>query len=189
MSTPNAPPTLGLLMLATRFPRPLGDIGHPQTFDFCVRRRVVPRATPRQVVQGLSQPAGQALLQPFIDAGLALVDQGCQAISTRCGFLALWQAELSTALPVPVWTFSLLQLAHTGPLAPEAASLPVDRRCGVITIDAASLTPAHLRAVGADPATPVEGISAGSTLHRSLLQDLPWLDMADAQAQVLAAGC
>jgi hypothetical protein len=80
-------------------------------------------------------------------------------------------------LPVPVWTSSLLQLASADP-----------RRCGVITIEAASLTPAHLRAVGADPATPVEGITPDSALHRTLLQDLPELDMADAQAQVLAAG-
>lgn len=176
MTTP--PPTLGLLMLQTRFPRPPGDIGHPQTFGFAVRRRVVPAATPQQVVGGLGQPAGQALLQPFVQAGLALVDEGCQALSTSCGFLALWQAELAAALPVPVWTSSLLQLA-------EAAR--AGQRCGVVTIDSAALTTAHLRAVGADPATPVEGITPGSALHRTLLQDLPTLDMADAQAQVLAA--
>jgi Asp/Glu/hydantoin racemase len=41
--------------------------------------------------------------------------------------------------------------------------------------------------VGADPATPVEGITPGSPLHRTLLQDLPALDEADAQLQVLAA--
>jgi len=34
-------PTLGLLMLQTRFPRPAGDVGHPQTFGFAVRRQVV----------------------------------------------------------------------------------------------------------------------------------------------------
>jgi len=42
-------------------------------------------------------------------------------------------------------------------------------------------------AVGADPATPVEGITPGSALHRTLLHDLPALDQDDAQAQVLAA--
>ena len=104
--------------------------------------------------------------------------EGCGAIATSCGFLALWQRELQAALPVPVWTSSLLQLA-------EAAR--AGRRCGVITIEAASLSPAHLAAVGADPATPVEGIAPGSALHRTLMNDLPALDAADAQAQVLAA--
>jgi hypothetical protein len=165
-------PTLGLLMLQTRFPRPPGDVGHPRTFTFPVRQRVVQGATPERVVRG----GDRADLQPFIDAARALVDEGCAAIGTSCGFLARWQRELQAALPVPVWTSSLLQLAERA-----------DRRCGVITIDAAALTPAHLMAVGADPATPVEGITPGCALHRTLLQDLPQLDEADACAQVLAA--
>ena len=91
---------------------------------------------------------------------------------------------MQAAVPLPVWASSLLQLAeHPG------------LRCGVITIEAASLThslthsltTAHLQAVGADPATPVEGITPVSALHRTLLQDLTELDEADAQAQVLAA--
>lgn len=160
-------------MLQTRFPRPLGDIGHAQTFVFPVLRRVVAGATPELVVRGREVAAAQ----PFVEAARQLVAEGCTAITTSCGFLALWQRELQAALaPVPVWTSSLLQLAE----------LP-GRRCGVITIEAASLTPAHLLAVGANPATPVEGITPGSALHRTLLQDLPELDTADAQAQVLAA--
>ena len=172
ITTRNAMPTLGLLMLHTRFPRPPGDIGHPETFVFAVRRRVVQGATPDRVVRG--QDA--ALVAPFVEAAQALVAEGCDAIGTSCGFLARWQRELQAALPVPVWSSSLMQLAERR-----------DRRCGVITIDAASLTPAHLEAVGADPATPVEGITPGSSLHRTLLQDLTELDEADAQRQVLAA--
>ena len=160
-------------MLQTQFPRPLGDIGHPGSLPFPVRYRVVQGAFPAAVVRGQNV----ALLQPFIEAGLALVAEGATAITTSCGFLARWQQELQAALPVPVWTSALLQLAD----------VPA-RRCGVITIEAASLTPAHFLAVGADLATPVEGITPGSALQRSLLLDLPELDQVDAQAQVLAAG-
>lgn len=167
-------PTLGLLMLQTRFPRPLGDIGHPQTFAFEVRRRVVDGASPDRVVRG----GDVAVLQAFIAAAHELVAQGCDAIGTSCGFLAQWQGAMQSALPVPVWTSSLLQLSQE-----QAAG----RRCGVITIEAASLSAGHLQAVGAHPATPIEGITPGSPLHRTLLQDLPTLDAADAQAQVLAA--
>jgi len=167
-------PTLGLLMLQTRFPRPLGDIGHPETFSFDVRRRVVHGATPQRVVRS-GDPAG---LRPFIDAAEPLVAEGCTAIATSCGFLARWQRELQAALPVPVWSSALLQLAEQ-----QARG----RRCGVITLDAASLGAAHFAGVGADPATPVEGITPGSALHRTLLQDLAALDEADAQMQVLAA--
>lgn len=167
------PPTLGLLMLDTQFPRVPGDIGHPATFPFPVRMRTVRGAAPAAVVRG-SDRAG---LDAFIGAGTALAREGVQAIATSCGFLARWQRELSAALPVPVWSSSLLALAD------ELRG----RRCGVITIEAASLTRVHFEAVGADPATPVEGITPGSALHRSLLDDLPTLDEADARAQVLAA--
>jgi Asp/Glu/hydantoin racemase len=165
---------LGLLMLQTRFPRPLGDIGHPRTFGFPVRRRIVGGATPARVVRS-DDPA---LLQPFVDAALELVAQGCQAIATSCGFLARWQRDLQAAVPVPLWSSALLQLADA-----QAQG----RRCGVLTIDAASLGATHFEGVGADPATPVEGVTPGSALHRTLLQDLPTLDEADAQGQVLAA--
>jgi Asp/Glu/hydantoin racemase len=131
-------------------------------------------ATPVRVVRA----SDAALLQPFIDAAQALCAEGCAAIATSCGFLACWQRELQAAVPVPVWSSALLQLAEA-----QAQG----RRCGVITIEAASLGPAHFEGVGADPATPVEGITPGSALHRTLLQDLPTLDEVEAQAQVLAA--
>ena len=82
-------------------------------------------------------------------------------------------------------------LTWTGPQGAWTVTVPagvsITVAVGVITIEAASLGRPHLDAVGADPATPVEGISPGSALHRTLLEDLPTLDRADAQAQVLAA--
>jgi Asp/Glu/hydantoin racemase len=173
---------LGILMLRTRFPRLPGDIGHASTFGFEVRRHVVEGASPARVVRGCAgEPdrvrADEALLRSFIDAGQQLVGDGARALGTSCGFLARWQRELQAALPVPVWSSALLKLAE----------LP-GVRCGVITIEAASLTAAHFEAVGADPKTPVEGIEPGSPLHASLMQDLPTLDADDACRQVIAAG-
>jgi hypothetical protein len=164
---------LGVLMLQTRFPRPPGDIGHPASFGFPVRYRVVPGAYPAAVVRGQDP----ALLAPFIAAGAELVHEGARALTTSCGFLARWQHELQAALPVPVWSSSLLHLAQLQGL-----------RCGVITIEAAALTPDHFTAVDADPSTPVEGITPGSALHTTLLEDRSTLDEADAERQVVAAG-
>ena len=167
-------PVLGLLMLDTRFERVVGDVGHPATFGFAVRRQVVRGAAPGRIVREADPQA----LAAFVDAGQELVREGVSAIATSCGFLARWQRELQAALPVPVWTSSLLALTE------ELRG----QRCGVITIEAASLTREHFEGVGADPATPVEGISPGSALHRTLLDDLPMLDETDARVQVLAAG-
>jgi hypothetical protein len=166
---------LGLLMLQTRFPRPPGDIGHPASFAFPVRRRIVQGAAPQRVVRGPADD--EALLQAFVAAGRQLAGEGALALSTSCGFLARWQRQLQQALPVPVWSSALLKLPELAPL-----------RSGVITIEADSLTPTHFEAVGADPGTPVEGIAPGSPLHRTLLEDRFELDEADAREQVLAAG-
>jgi Asp/Glu/hydantoin racemase len=165
-------PFLGILMLDTRFPRPPGDIGHPASFTMPVRWRRVPRATPQRVVR----EDAQGLLDPFIAAARALVDEGAAAIATGCGFLVLHQQALQAALPVPVWSSALLHL-------PALAG----RRPGVITADAHALGMAHLRAAGASADTPIEGLAPGCAFQRTLLQDLLTLDEADACAQVLAA--
>ena len=162
--------TLGVLMLDTRFPRVVGDIGNPATFDFPVLYRAVRGASPQRVVR----ERDPALLQPFIDAGRALVDEGATAITTSCGFLVLFQRELQAALPVPVWTSSLLLLAGL-------------RDAGVVTVDAASLTADHLRAAGALADTPVEGLAAGCAFQRSLLNDEAALDTGNARAETVSA--
>ena len=56
-------------MLDTRFPRGVGDIGNPATFDFPVRYKTAHGASPQRVVR----ERDPALLRPFIDAGRVLV--------------------------------------------------------------------------------------------------------------------
>src|SRR5262245_47489512 len=135
------PPPLGILMLETRFPRLPGDVGNPASWTFPVRHRVVRDASPERVVRGRAE----GLVDAFIAAGCALAAEGAGALITTCGFLALHQRELAHALPVPFASSSLMQL----PMLER--TLPCGKRAGVITIDAASLTKAHLAAVGADP--------------------------------------
>lgn len=137
-----------------------------------VRHRVVQGATPVRVVQ----QGDPALIAPFIEAGRAMVADGARALTTSCGFLARWQAELQAALPVPVWTSALLWL-------PELAA----RRPGVVTVDGSALDAAVLRAAGAGPDTPVQGIRPNSAFARTLLEDRPTLDPVDAEQQVVDA--
>ncbi len=163
-------PFLGVLMLDTRFPRPVGDAGNPASYTMPVRLARVQGATAQRVVrQGDAQ-----LLPAFIAAARMLLSQGAQAITASCGFLIQHQAALQAAVGVPVWTSSLIKL-------PELA------RPGVITVDAASLSPAHLRAAGAAATIPVAGLARGCSLQRTLLEDLLTLDAVQAQADVLAA--
>jgi hypothetical protein len=161
---------LGVLMLDTRFPRVVGDVGNAKSFAMPVRHSVVHGATARRVVRD----GDPALLQPFIEAALQLVDDGAAAITTSCGFLVKFQSALQAALPVSVWTSSLL-------------ALPMLEWPGVVTVDASSLGAAHLAAAGAAPDTPIAGLAPGCHLQRTLLEDLGTLDLAQAEADAVAA--
>lgn len=164
---------LGVIVLDTHFPRPPGDIGCPATWaraGIPARLHVVAGASARRVVQDQDP----ALLGPFIDAARALATEGARLITTSCGFLAAWQAELQAAVPVPVIASSLLQ----------CADLPVP---GIVTFDAASLHPALLRQAGVPDGTPVEGLAPGCELQSRILADDTVLDLAQAQQDVVSA--
>ena len=177
MTDATAPPVLGILMLDTHFPRLPGDIGHPATFPFPVVLRRVPGAdAPRAVGD-----RGAGLLPAFIAEGRTLVAERAAGIATSCGFLSLFQQPLAEALGVPVAASPLMQVAQVQRL------LPPGRRTGVLTISPADLTPDHLAAAGADPATPVGGTPPDSTFVRTILGDLPQLDPDATRADLIAA--
>lgn len=129
---------IGILMLDTFFPRIVGDIGNALTFPFPVNYKIVRTALPTRVVLE-NDPT---LLPLFIDAAKELVAEGAKAITTSCGFLAFFQQELAVALPVPVFTSSLLQV----PLA-ERLIRP-DQRVVIVTANRKTLSPRHLAGAG-----------------------------------------
>lgn len=152
-------PTIGVLKLDTAFERFIGDIGNPGTLPYPVLLETVSGATAAKV----TTLEGDELLAPFIDAGHRLIGRGADAITTTCGFLALYQRELAAALPVPVATSSLLQVTFVRSVLPEG------KRPGVLTFNAKSLGRKHLTAVGAPPDTPIVGLDPGSAMFLDIL--------------------
>jgi Asp/Glu/hydantoin racemase len=171
--------SVGILMLASRFPRIPGDTGNAQTWPFPVLYKVVRGASPDKVVR----KGAEGLLPAFIDAARDLVRDGADGITTTCGFLTLMQDELQAAVPVPVATSSLMQI----PLVERL--LPKGKRVGVLTISAATLTPAHFKAVGVNSDVPVVGTDeAGTEFTRVILGDEMDYDLDAARRDLLAAG-
>ena len=168
---------VGILMLEARFPRILGDMGNARTWPFPVRYRVVRGASPDLVVRR----GAPGLLEPFIAAGRELAEEGCRLVTTNCGFLSLFQAELAAALPCPVATSSLMQAMMI------EATLPPGRRVGALTISAATLTPAHLAAAGCPPDMPVWGVAEGCEFQRVILGNEERVDVAQAEADMVSA--
>ncbi|MEM7211504.1 MAG: aspartate/glutamate racemase family protein [Pseudomonadota bacterium] len=162
---------IGILMLEAQFPRIPGDMGNAETWPFPVLYRVVRGASPDLVVR----QGAEGMLTPFIDAAQELIRQGAEAITTNCGFLALFQAELSAALKVPVMTSALMQVSMA------QALLPPGRRVGVITISAESLTKAHLEGAGCPADTPVIGTNPNGEFARAILDNRLEMDVDAAR--------
>ena len=169
---------LGILMLETRFPRILGDMGNALTWPFPVLFKMVVGASPQRVVI----ERAEGLLEPFLAGAEELVRMGADGIATNCGFLSLFQSELAARCEVPVASSSLMQAPFIERL------LPPGQRVGIITVSGESLTAEHLAAAGVAADTPVIGTEGGEELTRVLLHDEMRLDVEAAERDVLRAG-
>jgi hypothetical protein len=158
---------IGILMLDTKFPRLLGDIGHTKTWDFPVHMRVVRGASASQVVE--HDP--RLLMPEFIKAGHQLISQGCSGLTTSCGFLGLMQTELKDALGVPFASSPLMQLPMI------EAMLPAGQEAGVLTISEENLTPEHLAACGARTDTAIAGLPRNGVFAEMIFNDKNDIDI------------
>ena len=163
--------SVGILMLEAQFPRIPGDVGNALTWDFPVHYKVVKRASPDLVVR----QGAKGLLPAFIEAGQELVDMGADGITTNCGFLSVFQNELSSALQVPVAASSLQQVALVNAL------LPPGKVCGLLTISGSTLTDAHLTAAKVPLTTPIGTTEGLREFTRAILNNEPELDVAAAE--------
>jgi len=151
--------SVGILMLDAQFPRIPGDMGNALTWPFPVHYKIVRDASPERVVR----QRAEGLLDAFITAARELVSDGVDGITTNCGFLSLFQAEISAALDVPVATSSLMQVPMVEKL------LPPGKRAGILTISGSTLTEEHLAAAGIATDTPIGTTEGGREFTRVIL--------------------
>ena len=163
--------SVGILMLEAQFPRIPGDMGNALSWECPVQYRVVRNASPDLVVRR----GAPGLLPLFIEAARDLVASGVDGITTNCGFLSLFQADLAAAVEVPVAASSLMQVAMVNAL------LPPGTRCGVLTISASTLTEAHLHAAKVPEGTPIGTTEGGREFTRAILGNEPMLDVDAAR--------
>jgi len=159
---------IGILMLETKFPRIPGEIGNATTWDFPVLYKIVQKATPDAVVR----KGAPGLLEPFIKGAQELEKEGVRAITTNCGFLTLFQKEMASAVNIPVFTSSLMQVPLVSMMIKQS------QKVGIITIHSKSLTQKHLSCVGADEIPHViYGTEGEEEFSRVILDDEMELDV------------
>lgn len=168
---------LGILMLDTRFPRGPGDIGNAASYDFPVVLKTVSGATVDRVVK----TGDPTLLKPFLEAAQELEAQGVCAITTSCGFLAPFQAEVTDALSIPVFLSSLMQI----PLV----YMMTRQRVGVITANRDNLTDPYFRAAGVPAELPLAiiGLETQPAFRSWIMEDGDHIDRDAVQQEVLEA--
>lgn len=168
--------SIGILMLDTKFPRIPGDIGNALTFPFPVRYRKVSGATAARVVK----EADPSLIAPFIDAAKELEQEGVCAITTSCGFLAIFHQHLAQAVDIPVFSSSLLQL----PLV--AAMIGSDKKIGILTASKPHLTPLHFKGVGAEGINKViYGMEEQEEFTQVFIEGKEEMDVAKVEEEIV----
>ncbi len=171
--------SLGILLLDARFPRIPGELGNATTFSYPVLMEVVRNATPRRVVDG-----DASLLDTFVTATRDLEKRGVQAITTTCGFLAVFQKEMAAAVRIPVITSALIQVPMVQSMVGRG------RKVGILTADASCLTEAHFEGVGwnsRDVAVAVQGMEGYPSFTGSIPNNGLTLDFEAVTAEVLDA--
>lgn len=169
--------SIGILMVDSRFTRFVGDIGNAQTWPFPVQYSIVRGATPAEMIN----LENAQVLEPMIEAAEQLVADGVDAISTTCGFLGLYQQQLSDHLDVPVATSALLQV----PIVERLIS--TQKRVGILTYSRPALSTTHLDAVGVAADTPIEGLPEDSEFFQWIMQGRTDVAFETLRADVVAA--
>ncbi|MGD9974491.1 MAG: aspartate/glutamate racemase family protein [Desulfatirhabdiaceae bacterium] len=170
--------SIGILILDAAYPCVPGNVGNASTFDFPVRYKVVKNAS----IDRLLNQRDPALLIPFIDAGKELQAEGVRAVTGACGFMALFQKQVSDALDIPVFLSSLLQVPFIHRI------LSKNQKIGIISADSSALTSEHFSSVGITPDIPVvlAGMEDQTEFREAVLLEKGTLDSAKIEQEAVA---
>ena len=170
--------SIGVLSLESYFPKPPGHIKNPSSLPFTTTYEILHGIT---VPELLNNPSPD-MLEPILAAARRLEAQGVRAITGSCGFLAMFQKEITEAVSIPVFVSSLLQV----PLAYQMTRAPV----GVLTASAPSLTEKHIAGAGCEGIPiAVQGLENTEEFAAVILRnERDGMDLTKVRQEVLAAG-
>ncbi len=128
---------VGILLLNLIETHVPGDTAHTATYGYPVLFKVVTEATVDRVTHG-----SRAVEAALVAAAQELEKAGVQAISTNCGFMIHYQEAVRSAVRIPVFLSSLLQLPMI------ARCIRPEQRIGIITAFKGRLTSEVLKISG-----------------------------------------
>ena len=114
-----------------------GNVANYSTYPFPVHYKLVPGCTGQRLLKG-----DPSLEKDIIEAALQLQSEGAKVISSACGFFGYFQAQMASALDIPVYLSSLVQLNMI------AVGLKSGQKTGVLTAYENGLTDSLLNSCG-----------------------------------------
>lgn len=126
---------LGIIILDDVYPGFPGDVRNASAHPFPIQYEIAEGVDIKQLVRGEDK---EALLDPVLAAARKLERMGCRAIAAECGYFAWFQKEIASAVRVPVFASSLLQV----PLA--QAIVGPDSIVGILVAEGDRLQDRHL---------------------------------------------
>jgi hypothetical protein len=139
---------LGILMLDMKAPLIPGNVGNANSYDFPVRFKVL-ESMPSDWWCDEQGPDDQRF-EIFLKAAKELEAEGVKAITTGCGFFAIYQKKAAPHLRVPLFASPLLMVPMVSRMLGE------NPRVGIISAGGAHLTRGDFLAnVGIDPSIPI----------------------------------
>lgn len=148
--------SIGIVVLDCNYPYLPGNVANATTYDFPVRYSVVHGATNDRLIYQRDAD----LLQPFIHAAKQLEAEGVKAITSGCGFMALFQKEIAASVSIPVFLSSLLQVPFIHQIT--------GKRVGIISANSTNLKADHLANTGVSEHVPLA--IAGMENNRAFTQ-------------------
>jgi len=167
---------IGIIMLKTKFPRLLGDIGNPDTFKQKPIYVEVDIATVSAVVR--KSGVTSQVLDAMILAAQELESRGARVIGTSCGFLSLVQQDIQQTVSVPVVSSSLLLIPMI------RAVFGKDVEIGILTFDSAELSESHFLGEY-DSNISIFDLNPNGELYQTIKEDRTVMDEHLAKLDVL----
>lgn len=132
---------VGVLMLDMEAPLIPGNVGNAMSYEFPVRYKVM-KGLPADWWCDEIGP-DETRCQMFIQAAKELEAEGCKAITSGCGFFAVYQKRVAAEVNIPVFLSPLL-------MVPMLSMMMGKRRVGILSAGGRHLKGDFLKTVGID---------------------------------------
>ena len=168
---------IGIIINERKDPLPPGNVNNATSFPFPVRYKLVKGSN----FQRLAREVDPTLVDSLIHAAKELEEDGVRAISGGCGYFINFQKELASAVNIPVFMSSLLQV----PLIHR--SLKQGQKVGIICADSTCLTKEPLEKAGIDDSISIAvgGMQDQLEFRRYIFDKVGVVDMDRLEQEVI----